>query len=53
MEVSSQEQWEVLAALYRHGVNLEAVNKAFPDWGPDKLQHYVKSSKAAAQRVSE
>lgn len=50
MEVSPEEQWEVLAALYKYGTNIEAVNKALPDWGPEKLQHYIKCSKNAAQR---
>ncbi|XP_045106099.1 uncharacterized protein LOC123501363 isoform X1 [Portunus trituberculatus] len=50
MEVSEQEHWEMLAALYKHGTNTKALVTELSNWGQEKVEHYIKCCRKNAKR---
>ncbi|KAK8383726.1 hypothetical protein O3P69_015879 [Scylla paramamosain] len=50
MKVSEEEQWKLVAALFKHGVNIDALVSELPNWGPEKVKYFVKCHRRAAKR---
>ena len=53
MEMSEEQHWEVLAALFEHGADAKAVATELSNPGPGNIEHYIKCSRISAKRVRE
>ncbi|XP_050703014.1 uncharacterized protein LOC126988700 [Eriocheir sinensis] len=50
MKGSDERNWRLLALLYRHGGDPNVLKNVVPEWGPERLEHFLRCQRLTSQR---